>query len=262
MKVSIITVVYNGVKTIEDCIKSVAGQTYSNIEHIIIDGGSTDGTLDIITKYKDKIAYIICEPDNGIYDAMNKGLRLATGDIIGILNSDDMYADNSVLACVASVFANSSVDICYGDLVYVDKVDLNKVVRYWRSCDYKDGLFKKGWVPAHPTFFVRRTVHEKYGNFDLNYSLAADFELMMRFLDKYKAKSVYTPKVLVKMRVGGATNKKIYNIIKQNKEIYRALRKNGVTITPFFFVIKFLSRIKQFFSKPKNENIPLSCYRR
>lgn len=254
MKVSIITAVFNNVETLEYCIESVLSQSYRNIEYIIIDGGSADGTLDVIKKYDDKISYWVSEPDNGIYDAMNKGIRAATGDIVGILNSDDMYADEFVIENVVKCLSVNNVDTCYGDLVYVDKFDLDKVIRYWKSSDYRSGLFSKGWAPPHPTFFVRRGVYEKYGMFDLSYRLAADFELMMRFLAKYKIPSVYIPNILVRMRMGGVTNRSVLNIIKQNLEIYRAGRTNNIPISLFALTFKkSINRITQFISRPTRE---------
>jgi glycosyltransferase involved in cell wall biosynthesis len=258
MKISIITVVYNNKETIENTMDSVLSQECDDLEYIVVDGASTDGTVevvrDVIGKHPERNIKFVSEKDDGIYDAMNKGIRLATGDVIGLLNSDDVYADNLVLKKVSGVFSDPSVDICYADLVYVDKFDLNKVVRYWKSCDYQDGLFNKGWAPAHPTFFVRRTVYEKYGVFDPQYNLAADFELMVRFLGKYRLPSVYIPDVLVKMRLGGATNKNIINIIKQNLEICRAGKKNNVYISLLALTFnKSLNRISQFVSKPAKE---------
>jgi Glycosyltransferases involved in cell wall biogenesis len=197
VKVSIITVVYNGKNTIEDCIKSAANQTYSNIEHIIIDGGSTDGTLGVIKRYEDKIAYWVSEPDNGLYEAMNKGLRSATGDIIGILNSDDMYADNSAIESVVRTITENNVDSCYGDLVYVDRDDTAKIKRQWKAGEYKKEKFKNGWMPPHPTFFCKKTVYEKYGLLNLDFPLAADYELMLRFLYRHGVGATYIPKVLV-----------------------------------------------------------------
>lgn len=258
MKISIITVVHNNKNTIQDAMNSVLSQEYDDIEYIIVDGASTDGTVeaikDVVKKHSERSIKFISEKDSGIYDAMNKGIRLATGDVVGLLNSDDVYADNLVLKKVAGVFTDPLVDACYADLVYVDKYDLNKVIRYWKSCDYRYGLFSKGWVPPHPTFFVRRGVYEKYGVFDLNYRLAADFELMVRFLGKYEIRAVYMPSVLVKMRVGGATNKNIKNIIKQNLEICRAGKKNNVHISSLALTFnKSLNRISQFISKPVKE---------
>lgn len=258
MKISIITVVCDNKETIQDAMNSVLSQEYDDLEYIIVDGSSTDGTVEVIKevvkKYPERSIKFISEKDDGIYDAMNKGIRLATGEVVGLLNSDDVCADNLVLKRVAGVFADISIDSCYADLVYVDKFDLNKVVRYWKSRDYQDGLFGNGWVPPHPTFFVRRQVYESYGVFDLDYKLAADFELMVRFLGKYRIQSVYIPNVLVKMRLGGATNKSIKNIIKQNLEIFRAGKKNNVHISPLTHTFnKSLNRITQFISKPMKE---------
>lgn len=249
MKISIITVVYNSAATIEDTIMSVAAQTYQDVEHIVVDGASTDGTLSVINRHMNKIQRFISEPDKGIYDAMNKGIGLATGDVIGFLNADDIYADNLILGKVASVFADSAIDACYADLVYVSKDDLNKVIRYWKSQEYRNGLFRRGWMPAHPTFFVRKSVYDKYGGFDLDFKFQSDFDMTMRFLEVYKIKSVYIPEIFVKMRIGGATNRRLLNIIKGNIEAYRACRKNGLDVSPFFIVAKILSRIPQFFSR-------------
>lgn len=249
IKISIVTVSYNSAATIEDAILSVARQSYPHVEHVVIDGASADGTLDIISRHRDKFSRMISEPDGGIYDAMNKGIRLATGDVVGFLNADDVYSDPNVLGEVAKAFEDSTVDACYGDLVYMDG-SLRRVVRYWKSQPYRDGLFEKGWMPAHPTFFARRKVFDQCGSFDTAFRLQSDFDLTMRFLSIYKIKSVYLPKVLVKMRLGGATNKSITNIIKGNIEAYRVCRKNGLKVTPFFVVTKILSRVPQFFSKP------------
>lgn len=249
VKISIVTVSCNSAATIEDTIFSVANQSYPHVEHIIIDGVSTDGTLNIINRHRDKFSMMISEPDGGIYDAMNKGIRLATGDAIGFLNADDVYSNTNVLGEIAGTFEDATVDACYGDLVYMDE-SLSRVVRYWKSRPYRDGLFEKGWMPAHPTFFVRRAVFERYGSFDPAFRLQSDFDLTMRFLSIHKIKSVYLPKVLVKMRLGGVTNRSIANIIKGNVEAYRACRKNGLGVTPLFVVTKILSRVPQFFSKP------------
>lgn len=258
MKISIITVVYNNKDSIQDAMSSVLLQEYDDLEYIIVDGASTDGTIEAIKdafkRYPKRNIKFISEKDDGIYDAMNKGIALATGEVVGLLNADDVYTDNLVLKKVADVFTDPAADSCYADLIYVDKYDLNKVIRYWKSCDYQDGLFSKGWAPPHPTFFVRRKVYEKYGIFDLQYKLAADFELMIRFLRKYRISSVYIPNVLVKMRLGGATNKNIINIIKQNLEICRAGKKNNVHISPLALTFKkSLNRLTQFISKPAKE---------
>ena len=250
LKLSIITAVYNGAATITDCLQSVRSQTYS-AEHLIIDGNSSDNTLEIAKRHSPN-ACIVSESDTGIYNAMNKGIAMASGDIIGFLNADDVYADNKVLERVIAAFGNLAIDACYSDLVYVEQEDLTKVVRYWKSRDYQDGLFKRGWSPAHPTFFVHKFIYEKYGYFDLDYKLAADFEIMMRLIGKYKINSLYIPKVLVKMRLGGATNKSLSNIIKQNLEIMRSYKKNNIKFSFFSFIAnKIVNRIRQLYSLDK-----------
>jgi glycosyltransferase involved in cell wall biosynthesis len=244
-KVSIITVVYNNRAFVQEAIRSVLSQTYKNVEYIVIDGGSTDGTVECIKEHAAGITYFISEKDKGIYDAMNKGIRLATGEIVGILNSDDVYAHDRVLEMVVDVMKNAEIDACYGDLVYVNK-DMSRAVRLWRSCSYRKGLFSRGWTPPHPAFFVRRPVYEKYGVFDLNYVLAADFELLFRFLEKHQVCSVYVPGVFVKMRLGGATNKDIKNIVRQNREILHVLHSAGADASPVFFVSKIFEKVSQF----------------
>lgn len=246
MKVSIITAVFNNRESIEDCIKSVLSQTYLNIEHIIIDGGSTDGTLDVIGKYRDKIATIISEPDNGIYDAMNKGIRIATGDIVGTLNSDDIYANEFVIENVVKAISESNVESCYGDLVYVDRNNTDKVIRYWKADNFQKERFKKGWMPPHPTFFMKRNIYERYGLLNLDFPLAADYEIMLRFLYKYDVSTTYIPKVLVKMRTGGTSNPGMYTI-RAIMENYRAWKVNGLNPNLTTFLLKPLSKIPQFF---------------
>ena len=246
MKITIVTVVYNGLATIEETFQSVASQTYPRVEHIVVDGASSDGTLAIIQKYRHKIATFISEPDRGIYDAMNKGIGLATGEVLGFLNADDVYADQTVLQQVSEVFDRPDVDACYADLLYVSRTNLEKPVRYWKSRDYQEGLFKKGWMPAHPTFFVRRRIYEEYGGFDLNFRRQSDFDLTMRFLDVHKIKSVYVPRLFVKMRLGGMSNRSISGVVKGNWEAYRACKKNGLNVTPIFMIRKVLSRLPRY----------------
>lgn len=247
MKISIITVVFNNKDFIEGAIKSVLSQTHKDIEYIIVDGGSTDGTVGIIKKYSDKLAKFISEKDNGIYDAMNKGLKVATGDIIGILNSDDFYAEGKILEVVADKMEKSQVDCLWGDLVFVDRNNIGKVVRTWKSSDYREGKFKKGWHPAHPTFFVKKEIYDKYGMFNLKFKIAADYEVMLRFLEKYKISSFYLPEVLVKMRVGGASNKSLFSIFKANWESYKAWKVNGLSGGRRAIFLKPLSKIIQLF---------------
>lgn len=248
MKISIITVVWNNAKTIKDAINSVLNQSYKDIEYIVIDGASTDGTIAILQSYGDKIKFI-SEKDNGLYDAMNKGIRMATGDVVGILNSDDFYASNKILQIVADEFLKGNIDSVYANLEYIDANDPKRVIRYWRSKKYQEGLFRSGWHPAHPTFFVKKEIYEKYGVFDLSFKIAADYELMLRFFEKYKIISSYVDEVFVKMRIGGESNKSIKNIIKANMESYRAWQANGLYINPLRFLLKPFSKIIQFIKK-------------
>jgi len=245
MKTSVITASFNSGGTISDAIKSLAGQAYKDVEHIVVDGGSADGTREIVASAGLISSRFLSEADLGIYDAMNKGIRQATGDIVGTLNADDVYADSAVLSRVVEAFADPEVDVCYGDLVYVAHTDLNRQVRIWKSSPYRHGSFLTGWVPPHPTFFVRKRIYEKHGLFDLSFPLAADFELMLRYLHCLRLKSVYIPYTLVKMRLGGATNKNLENIFKQNVEIYKAGRKNNVPLGMRYFAGKLYDRVKQ-----------------
>jgi glycosyltransferase involved in cell wall biosynthesis len=264
MKFSIITAVYNNRACIGSCLESVASQTYADIEHIIIDGGSTDGTLDVIARFTSqasRFAQVVSEPDNGIYDGLNKGIRLATGDVIGFLHADDIYADNTVIEKVVRAMSNSNAASCYGDLVYVRETGDGSevtgdretgsrfaVVRYWKSRPYEKGLFRKGWMPPHPTFFIRREVYEKFGTFNTGFRIAADYELILRFLWKENISTCYIPEVLIMMRIGGASNRSLRNILRKSVEDYRAIRMQhvgGVTT----LLRKNLSKIPQFFKK-------------
>jgi glycosyltransferase len=246
MKVSIITAVRNGAETLKDCIEGVRNQTYP-AEHIIIDGASTDGTLDVIAEYRSNIAKVVSEPDSGIYDALNKGMRLASGDVIGLLHGDDFYTHDRVLESVADVFENQNVDSCYGDLLYVNKNDTNKVIRYWKSSPYTPGKFRQGWMPPHPTFFVKREIYQKYGYFNTDFRIAADYELMLRFLEKHKISTYYIPEVLIKMRLGGASNKSIKNLFIKSSEDYKAWKVNNLNGGLFTIFLKNFSKIPQFF---------------
>ena len=248
MKISIITVVLNNVNTIVDTINSVLCQKYKNIEYIIIDGGSTDGTLSLLKSRRHQLSALVSEPDRGIYDAMNKGLKLANGDVIGFLNADDFYCNSEVISKVAREFElDSFLEANYADLIYVDKINTSKSIRYFKSSEFKQGLFLKGWCPPHPTFFVRKSVYERFGNFNLKYNLASDVDLMMRFLEKYKIKSLYKPETWVKMRMGGVSNKNLKNIWLQNMEILNSIYNNGLTVNPImFFFYKIISRLNQY----------------
>lgn len=233
-------------------MSSVSNQKNVEVEHVIVDGASRDNTLQIIKNYH-TVSQFISEPDKGIYDAMNKGIALATGEIIGTLNADDYYYDENVLNEVEKVFLDPSIEACYGDLVYIKQDDIKQTVRFWKSRDYKDGLFKSGWMPAHPTFFVRKNVYERLGGFKLDYKIAADFELLFRFIEQNKIKTKYIPKVMVKMRLGGTTNKSFKNILIQNREIVNTLRSYYPDFSILKFILnKLIDRAIQFINHPKH----------
>lgn len=246
MLISVITVSFNSANTIADTIRSVAGQKHPDIEHLVIDGLSTDDTVKVVETNRHSRLLLRSEPDAGIYDAMNKGLNSATGEIIGFLNADDVFADTEVLARIANAFeADQCAEACFGDLVYVTE-DNCRVVRHWKSRQYLKGIFAQGWCPAHPTFYIRRTALDRLGQFDLNYSLAADVEFMMRYLERGGLTAIYIPRIQVRMRIGGATNKSWRNIVRQNCEILQALKKNRVPyFFPSFMLHKLASRVWQ-----------------
>jgi len=248
MKISIITSVYNNQETIKDAIDSVLGQTYKNVEYIIVDGGSSDDTVSIVKSYGNKISKFVSEKDKGIYDGLNKGINLVTGDVVAFLHSDDIYASDTILENVAKAFqSDEHLDGIYGDLVYTPKSDISKVLRYWKSKEFEKSLLTKGWMPAHPTLFLKREVYEKYGGFDLSFKIAGDYDFMLRVL-KSGIHVKYLPQVLYKMRVGGESNKSLKNIILKSQEDLRALRKNGVGGFGSLF-IKNISKIGQFLKK-------------
>jgi glycosyltransferase len=244
--ISIITAVYNSAGTVADCIKSVQRQT-REVEHIIVDGGSTDGTIDIIRAEGDHVARFVSGPDKGIYDALNKGIGMATGDVIGFLHADDQYFTNNALGKVAERMSSPGLDSCYGDLVYVDKLRTDRIIRYWKSGPYREGSFEKGWMPPHPAFFVRKEIYEKYGLFNTSFRIAADYELMLRFLVKRKITTAYLPHVLLKMRVGGTSNRSLKNLALKTSEDYRAWKVNGLKRKWYTIPLKNISKIPQFF---------------
>jgi glycosyltransferase involved in cell wall biosynthesis len=247
VKVSIITICYNSQETLEDTIKSVLAQDYNDIEYIIIDGASKDNTPKIIEKYKNCISHVTSEPDKGIYDAMNKGVEKANGDLVGILNSDDFYANNSVISNIVAAINKNNSDSIYADLVYVDRMNPKKTIRTWRSGEYKHNLFLKGWMPPHPTFFVKKWVYEKYGKYNTSLKSAADYEFMLRVLHKHGISTSYFPETITKMRTGGESNASLNNRLRANSEDRKAWKLNGLKPNLFTLIRKPLSKIKQFF---------------
>lgn len=245
MKISIITVCFNSAKTIEDTMRSVASQSYADIEHIVVDGASTDTTERLVRAHDARLARFVSEPDAGIYDAMNKGLALATGEVVGFLNSDDVYSHEHVVAHIARAMRPQPVDACYGDLVLVDANRSSRVLRYWQSRVYEPGLCARGWMPAHPTFYARREAYARHGGFDLSFRIAADFEMSLRLLDVKKLRTVYLPEVMVRMRSGGESTRSLASVIKGNREAARACAKHGLSGGPGFLLRKLASKIPQ-----------------
>ena len=246
--ISIITATYNAENTLPTCLESVRSQV-ADVEHIVIDGGSTDATLDIANRHKDSISKLVSEPDQGIYDAMNKGIGMATGEVIGMLNADDYYPSDDILSRVIDVFDDESIQACYGDLVYVDSKQPNKVKRYWQAGDFDRKQFYWGWMPPHPTFFVRASVYEKYGLFNLNLGSAADYEIMLRFLLKHQINVAYLPTVMVHMLTGGVSNANVSNRLAANRMDRKAWEVNGLKPYPWTLYAKPLRKIGQWFVK-------------
>lgn len=250
MKISIITITYNSAQTVEDTIKSVVAQDFPNVEYVIIDGLSKDSTLSVVNRYSPYIDKVVSEKDKGLYDALNKGIKTATGDVIGMLHSDDLYANNQVLSKIAQQFAaDPTVEGVYADLVFVDRDDTNKVLRTWKSGEYKEDAFKKGWMPPHPTFFVKKSVYEKFGGFNLDLKLSADYELMLRLIHKHKIKVAYLPETIVKMRMGGISNTSFFVKLKANMEDKMAWKINDLKPGLFTTFRKPLNKLMQYFKK-------------
>jgi glycosyltransferase involved in cell wall biosynthesis len=248
MKISIVTATFNSAATVADTLECISRQDHPHIEHIIVDGGSKDDTLGIVRRFP-HVARVVSGKDKGIYDAMNKGIGLATGDVIGILNSDDIYTDEKVLSLVAEAFADPSVMTVYADLQYVYPDDLSRIQRTWKTGRFRKRNFYYGWMPPHPTFFVRREVYDRAGLFNLELRSAADYELMLRILLKLGMSAHYIPKVIVKMRAGGMSNASLFNRVRANKEDRMAWKING--LRPYFFTLylKPVRKITQFFIK-------------
>ncbi len=254
MKVSVITAVYNNRDTVEKALLSVKNQTYSDIEHIVIDGQSSDGSLDIVKSF-DSVSKIVSEKDSGIYDALNKGIKLASGDIIGFLHADDFFADKNVVEKIVEKFYSEAPDGIYGDLVYVSK-DTRKIIRYWKSQYFLPGYLKKGWMPPHPTLFLRKEVYDKIGLFDLSFSISADYEFVLRLFKNDDFLLLYLPGVITCMSWGGKSNRSLKNILIKMKEDYRAIRKHKIGGLEVLLRKNF-SKINQFFVSDMPENF--SC---
>ncbi|MBS1927003.1 MAG: glycosyltransferase [Chitinophagaceae bacterium] len=252
MKVSIITATYNSARFLEDCIQSVRKQTFLNIEHIVVDGKSTDATLSIIHKHRNHIAKWISETDRGIYDAINKGIEMATGDIIGVLNSDDMLDSSNVIEEIVKAFENKAVDAIYGDLDYVAAEDTSKIIRIWKGRPYKRNRFHYGWMPAHPTFYIRRSLTEKFGLYENHYFTAADYEFMARYLYKNKVNATYLPMLIVKMRMGGESNKSLRQRFRANRRDYLAMKVNQIPFAFLVSILKPLIKLHQFTRNSRN----------
>lgn len=244
MKVSIVTPVYNDPRVAYSIQSTLSQESVSNVELIVVDGGSDEETMATIDRYRDDIDVLVSEPDNGIYDAMNKGISLATGDIIGILNADDRYDDTSVLQRVLNQFSERDIDVCYGDLIYENRA--GDVVRRWKSGEFSSRRFFTGWMPPHPTVFVKRDIYDKYGTYDTQFRIAADYEFLLRIMLVGSVSTAYIDDVLVRMASGGRSNGSISNILKANREVCAAWRKHGMYAGYYVPVLKVLRKIPQF----------------
>lgn len=253
--VSIITPVLNGEKTIEATVKSVLCQSYANLEYIIVDNGSTDATMDIINNFKGRISQVLFEAEKGIYTTMNRGIKSAKGEIVGILNSDDFYVHKEVIKKIVERMQGEGADSCWADLAYIGRSDINKVIRYWKSSQMPPGSFLKGWMPPHPTFFVRRHIYMKYGFFNPDFKIAADYELMLRFLYRHRISCCYLPEVLVKMRSGGLSNSSLRNLFIKSYEDYRAWKVNNLRGNFYIILLKKLIKMPQFLEAYKKERV-------
>jgi len=245
LKISLITSCYNAEAHIGRCIESVIAQNCPNLEYIIIDGGSTDNTLSVIKKYESYISRIVTEPDKGVYDAMNKGIQLATGEVVGTLNADDYFAANDILKTIENIFITKNTDIVYGDLDYVDFNET--IIRRWRTKAYIKGIFNWGWMPPHPTFYCKRSLFDKLGLYKLDYGTAADYELMLRFMHATNLNTFYINKVLIKMQLGGLSNKSFSNRLKAWENDLKAMRKNGIRLPLLTLIMKPVRKVLQFF---------------
>lgn len=252
LKISVVTITFNCAATIADCLASVASQQGVRHEHVVIDGASRDGTLDCLQRHRDQLAVLVSEPDAGLYDALNKGIARCTGDVVGFLHADDLYAGPEVLASVAAAFADERVDAVYGDLQYVSQHDPGHVVRHWRSTPFTRRRLEWGWMPPHPTLYLRRRLYERLGGFDTRYRIAADYDFILRLFTQPGLNTTHLPEVLVKMRVGGASNRSLGNILRKSREDWRALRRHrvGAFRSVGALLWKNLGKLGQFRSTP------------
>ncbi len=250
MKVSIITVVYNRVATIERAIQSVLGQTYPDIEYIIVDGASTDGTKELVEKYRHRLSGFVSEKDKGMYDALNKGIRMASGDVVGILHADDEFSDENVIhEIVAGFVKNPAVDCIYGDVGFVNAANTNRIVRYYSSASFHPGLFKYGFMPAHPTFFCYKKFFDQYGLYRTDMEIAADFDLLLRYLKKHQLHAVYIPKMMVKMNMGGKSTRGIGSTFLINKEIKQILKEHKFPSSYLRLYSRYFVKVQEFWKR-------------
>lgn len=227
-RISVVTAVYNRADTIGQALDSVLSQTQTNVDSVVIDGASTDETCNVLERYRSRLSVLVSEPDRGIYDALNKGIRCSHGDVVGFLHADDLFANNDVLRKISKVFDELDVEAVYGDLVYVDKNDPGKVLRYWKAGSFDRSKLLRGWMPPHPTFYVRRSVYERLGLFDTRYRIAADYDSIIRFLFVAGIKVAYVPEMFVRMRVGGVSNRSVRTIVQKSLEDYDIIRSHGL----------------------------------
>jgi glycosyltransferase involved in cell wall biosynthesis len=253
MKFSIITASFNSEKSIADCVNSVLKQSYGDIEHIIIDGGSADSTVEIVKSSPNRVAMIISEPDKGIYDAINKGIKIATGDIIGLLHSDDELASDTVIEHISSVFAACSADVVYGDLNYVSSGNKKRTVRHWVSSPFNRSLIHKGWMPPHPAMFVRKELFTSRGDYDLQYTISSDYDFILRLMLDKDIRFEYLPEVITRMQLGGASNKNLQSICRKSLEDYRIIKKYGLSYPVLILFKKNISKFSQFFTKDRKD---------
>ncbi len=248
MKLTIITVTYNSVATLENCMQSVLAQDYPHLEYWVVDGGSTDGTAALLARYQQEDPRIrfVSEPDFGIYDALNKGVRLATGEVLGFVHADDFLAHPQTASRIVQRFQNTGADGVYGDLLYVDKQHPGKIIRYWKSSPFRPRRLHQGWMPAHPTFFLKKAVYEKHGWFNLGYHISADYDFMLRVLKDEQLRFAYLPEVVTLMRVGGTSNRSLKNIFRKSREDLQAIRGNGLPFPLWVLLAKNLSKLPQF----------------